>query len=511
MSGFESTVSEPGRRHPRPVSTWGALALACSVAVLTGCGSPAGIRPTVQPLAPDAARLEGPRGDARFAAPVSAWWHELGDTELDRLIERALQDNPSMAVARARLARVEAARLQAAGADAPHLQARGELARQRYTEHGLYPYPLAGTVRESGTLQLEGAWELDLFGRQRAELAAAVGEARAAEADAHAAQLLLSTQVARTHVQLARLLSQREVAARLLAQREETLSLIRQRVAAGLDTQVELRQGEASLPDARQQIEALDDQIGQARRALAVLLGQFPDAQNALSPSLARLHALAEPAAIPVDLLSRRADVMAALWRAESAGARVKAARAAYYPNIDLRAFAGYGAIGLDRLIHPGSLQWGLLPAINLPLLDGERREAGLRGSVADEDAAVAHYNQTVLQAVQEVADNLGSGRSLQRQRDEQAKALVASEAAYSLARARYQAGLGSYLQVLTAESAVLNQRRLAVDLHARQIDNQLMLVRALGGSPAAASAPPVASPSSPSTPPASQATGARS
>ncbi|MBN4836528.1 TolC family protein, partial [Enterobacter hormaechei] len=92
-------------------------------------------------------------------------------------------------------------------------------------EHGLYPYPLAGTVRESGTLQLEGAWELDLFGRQRAELAAAVGEARAAEADAHAAQLLLSTQVARTHVQLARLLSQREVAARLLAQREETLSL----------------------------------------------------------------------------------------------------------------------------------------------------------------------------------------------------------------------------------------------------------------------------------------------
>lgn len=493
-----------------PRRLFAVVAALCAMA-LAGCGSPAGVRATVEPLSADALKLQAPDDTGRFTQALQPWWRVWGDDSLSSLVEQALRDSPSMAVARSRLMRAEAMRLQADAVTQPHLQARGELARQRYTEHGAVPPPLAGSVRENGTLQLEGAWELDLFGRHRAELAAAVGEAQAAQAEAHAAQLLLSTQVARTHVQLARLLSLREVGARTLAQREETLKLIQQRVSAGLDTTVELRQGEASLPDARQQLEALDEQITLTRHALAVLLGQVPDALQGHAPALDRLQLPGETGVMPVDLLSRRADVMAARWRVESAGQLSRAARASYYPNVDLRLFGGYGAIGLERLLDPGSLQWGVLPALNLPLFDGGRREASLRGRVADEDQAIARYNQTVLQAVQEVADALGSGRSLQRQRAEQAAAQQASEAAYRLARERYQAGLGSYLHVLSAETAVLTQRRLAVDLQARQLDNQAALVRALGGglSPAgsAATVPPVSSHPTLSNPPTRTAT----
>ncbi|MES2088826.1 MAG: efflux transporter outer membrane subunit, partial [Pseudomonadota bacterium] len=329
--------------------------------------------------------------------------------------------------------------------------------------------------RDTGTLQLEGEWELDLFGRQRALLDAAIGQSRAAQADAQAARLLLSAQVARAYVQLARWLAQKEVVQRTLAQREEVLGLIRQRVQGGLDTTVELRQSEGALPDVRQQIEAVDEQIALARHALAALSGQPPAATLNLSPAIQALKLMDVPKNLPMDLLARRADIMAARWRAGTPNTHI-------FIIIDLVAFAGYNAIGLDRLLLAGSRQFGLFPAIHLPLFDGDRRRANLQGSVAEQDAAVATYNQAVVEAVHEVADQLSSVDSLGRQRLEQQAAQTSAESAYDLALQRYRAGLGSYLMVLNAETAVLNQRRLGVDLQARAMEAQVALVRAIGG-----------------------------
>jgi NodT family efflux transporter outer membrane factor (OMF) lipoprotein len=298
-----------------------------------------------------------------------------------------------------------------------------------------------------------------------------------------AAALVLSTQVARGYVQLARLQAQREVSVRTLAQRDEMLRLIRQRVQAGLDTQVELKQGEGALPDVRMQIEAIDEQISLARHALAVLTGQAPQALDQLNVAQDAIKTLPVPAHMPIDLLSRRADVVAALWRVQASGHEVDAARAMFYPNIDMKFYAGYNAIGLDQLLEASSAQWGLLPAIHLPLFDADRRRANLQGKVADQDAAQASYNQVVLQAVQEAADHIISTQSIARQQREQADAAHSAEAAYGLAKSRYEAGLGTYLTVLSAESAVLTQRRQGVDLRARAADAQLALVRALGGS----------------------------
>lgn len=459
-----------------------AVAALTTLLALAGCSTGQDIQPLIQALDTQKLGVEGAQPEA-VKQDLSAWWEAYGDARLSALIAQALAGNPNMQAAAARLQRVAAQERFTRGTDMPQVEASAEVDRQRFTEHGLVPPPIAGTVRNTGTLQLAGSWELDLFGKQRAEVQASIGQTRASEADAQAARVLLSSQVARSYVALGRLQAQAEVLRRTLGQRDDMLKLIRQRVQAGLDTQVELRQGQGALPDARLQIEALNEQIMLTRHALAVLTGQAPNALDTLEVKLDALQQTAPPAALPLDLLARRADVMAARWRVEVSRYDIKAARALFYPNIDLVGYAGYNAIGLDRLLKPGSWQWGLMPAIHLPLFDGDRRLANLQGRVAEEDVAIANYNQTVLQAVQEVADQLGSLQAIARQQAEQRSAQAHTEAAYALATERYRAGLGNYLNVLAAETAVLNQRRQAVDLQARTFDAQFSLVRALGGS----------------------------
>lgn len=466
------------RRHGPWLWRLSALALTA----LAACSTQQDVQPSVHALDTDKLGVQAaPAKDVSEQATI--WWEAYGDAQLNALIKQALADNPSILVTQTRLQRAVAAETYARGNDLPQIQATGEVDRQRFSTHGMYPPPLAGSQWTTGTLQLEGSWELDLFGKRRAELESAVGQSRAARADLQAARLLLSSQVARTYLQLGRLQAQREVSARTLAQREEMLSLIKQRVQAGLDTNVELKQGEGALPDVRLQIEALDEQITLTRHALAALTGQAPGALDQLQVKLEAVQPQSMPDRIPVDLLARRADVMASLWRVEASGQQVNAARALFYPDVDLISYAGYNAIGLEQLLKASSLQWGLMPAIHLPLFDGDRRRASLQGKVAEQDAAQAGYNQTVLQAVQEAADQIASTQSVTRQRLEQQAAQQSAEAAYKLARERYQAGLGGYLNVLSAESAVLAQRRNAVDLQARALDTQFNLIRALGGS----------------------------
>ena len=257
---------------------------------------------------------------------------------------------------------------------------------------------------------------------------------------------------------------------------------MRDRVRAGLDTRLELHQSEGALPEARQQIEALQEQAELAQHALAALTGQGNKAVVHRPPSLAALKAIATPTRLPADLLGQRADIEAARQRVEAAGYDVKNARAQFYPNINLLAFAGVSSIGLGRLLESGSAQWGVGPAIRLPIFEGGKLRANLRGKAADLDAAVESYNGAVLDAIHDAADQIASSRSITRQQAEQRDAQKSAESAYGIALQRYKAGLGTYLNVLTAENAVLTQRRLAVDLAARALETQVGLVRAFGG-----------------------------
>jgi NodT family efflux transporter outer membrane factor (OMF) lipoprotein len=198
--------------------------------------------------------------------------------------------------------------------------------------------------------------------------------------------------------------------------------------------------------------------------------------------SLAQARPLAIPSTVPADLLGRRADIAAARWRVEAATHDIASAKAQFYPNVNLTAFVGLSSIGLNRLVQAGSGDYGIGPAIHLPIFDAGRLRANLRGRTADLDLAVESYNGALLDAVRDVADQLASSQSIARQQAQQREAQAAAESAYEIATQRYKAGLGTYLNVLTAETAVLNQRRLAVDLSGRALDTQVQLARALGG-----------------------------
>jgi len=445
---------------------------------LAGCVSPAGIAPKAQAI--DQAAL------VPHAAPAvdvsDRWWMALADPQLDLLVERSLAANPSLAAARLRIDRAQALAEAADAGRQPRVDAGLDASRQHYTANGAYSPLLAGNTRTSGSLLLSGNWEIDAFGRQRAVLDAAVGTRRAAEADYQAARVLLASNLVRQYVQLARLLDQRAVLERSLAQREEILGLIKQRVAAGLDTTVELRQGEGAVPEIRTALEATDEQVALTRHLLAVLSGQGPDALDGWAPHLATVSVTPLPSAVPADLLGRRADVAAARWRVEAATSDLQAAKAQFYPSINLVAFAGFSSIGLGQLLEAGSRQVGVGPAVRLPIFDAGRLRANYKGRAVDVDGAVQAYNVAVLDAVRETADALSSVQSVVRQQREQDLALASAESAYELALQRYRAGLGSYLTVLNVETNVLAQRRAGNELKARALDTQALLVRALGG-----------------------------
>jgi NodT family efflux transporter outer membrane factor (OMF) lipoprotein len=487
---------------PRMLSA-GTFALAvasAAVLMLAGCATPG---PQAPPAVERTADTLGLAADGRTTPVEAQWWHQFGDAQLDALVAKALAGAPGIAAAQARLAKAQSVIDATRGVEGPQVAGEASLNRQRLTENGLYPPPYAGSVFNTANAQLGFSWAPDFFGRHRADLEAAIGSARAAQADAEVAAQQIATQVVRTYFSLARLESQREVALRTLAQRDDMLKLIQQRVHAGLDTVVELRQGEGALPDTRAQIEQLDEQISLTRHLLAALSAQPPQALDALAPTLANLHVAPQPPVLGADLLARRPEIAAALARVEAATHQVESQRTKFYPDVNLTAFFGFNAIGLDNFAEWGSRNWGFGPALHLPIFEGGALRAELKGKGADRDAAIQAYNQAVIDAVREAADAASSAASIARQQAQQQQALASAESSYGFAQERYAQGLGNQLIVLNAETQTLAQRRLDVDLKYRALDVQAQLMKALGGgwaAPQGFPAVPAAAASAPAT-----------
>jgi NodT family efflux transporter outer membrane factor (OMF) lipoprotein len=418
------------------------------------------------------------------AWPSIDWWKGLGDPQLDALIVEALAGSPTLGIAQARLRRAQAAAASAKAALAPQVSANLAMTRERYSANGLVPPPYAGTWNWQNQATLDFTYELDFWGRNRAALQAALGEAKATEVDAFAARLMLSVSIAQAYVELQRDYGQLDVAEATLEQRTKLLDLTERRVAAGLDSRVELKQAEAAVPESRGQIAKLREAIGLSRNQLAALLGQGPDRGLAIARPLAQpgRHPSALPTNVPADLIGRRPDVVAQRWRVESAARGIEVARAAFYPNLSLTAFAGLQSIGLAHFLNSASGIAGIGPAVSLPIFNGGALRAGLSARHADYDAAVEQYNQAIVEALRDVVDQLTSMRYLDEQRVQQRLALDSAQQANDLAVLRYREGLGNYLQVLSAESQVLAQKSLAADLDARALALSVNLTRALGG-----------------------------
>jgi len=273
------------------------------------------------------------------------------------------------------------------------------------------------------------------------------------------------------------------VAERAIAQRRDLTALSNQRLAAGLDTQVETTQARGTVAAAQTDLQRVDEEIALARNQIAALLGKGPDRGMQIArPTLLANATPQLPDDLTIGLIGRRPDIVAARWRVEASSQDITVAKKEFLPDITLTAFAGYASLDPSNLLMGISRTFGVGPTLKLPIFAGGRLRANLKGKYAQYDIAAASYNQTLVDALRETADIVTSIRSVDQQIVTQREALDLAEHAYALATTRYKAGLGTQLTVLNAESNVLQQRRLATDLQARRLDLQMGLMKALGG-----------------------------
>lgn len=458
----------------------GAALLGAILIALSGCVIPPKIEPQLTPVATDELGLPGPSSPT--VEPT--WWRAYGDSQFDTLIETALTKNPTLQQTEARVRAAQAQTQVARGGLGPDYTFSGDETRQRYSENFIIPPPFGGGTFWQGSLLANLSWDLDLWGRQAALIRAAEAGAFATQLDLAAARLATTVAMSQAYLDLNRAYVLTDIAQEAVTQRQRIVDLVRKRIAAGLDTNVELREAEAAVPQAqltRAQAEASRDL---AVHRLSALSGEGANAHSGLRrPTMKLETALTIPTELPADLLGRRPDILAARARIEAATSGRAAAQAAFYPNINLSAFVGFQAIGLDNLLDEGSRTYGAGPAISLPLFKSSQLKGEYSRATAEQDEAIAAYNDAVLRAVQQVADQLTLVQSSARQVEHARSSLVAAEDAYRLAQRRYEAGLANYLSVLTTETQLLNARTSYADVLHAQALARVSLLLAVGGS----------------------------
>ena len=417
------------------------------------------------------------------AWPVDQWWKAFGDPQLDKLMEEALAGAPTLTIAEARLHAAQAVVLQANGARKPNVALNAETTRERYSAHELLPPPYGGSYVTDSRLALDFSYDIDFWGRNQKALEAARANVQAADADRAAARLALTVAVARAYIQLDLQFALHDVALSNLQQESGLLDLIRERAKSGLETTARVGQQEAITALTRAGVTYTQASIDLAKTGLADLVGAGPDRGRELTrPSLTIAGELVLPSKLPADLLARRPDVAAQRWRVQSASRGVASAEAAFYPNVNLVAYAGLQAIGLSSLFQGSSAIVGVGPALHLPVFNRDELRGALRGQRAQFEESIGQYNQALIDAAQEVANVVTNWSALEEEAVQEQEAAIAALNSYNITVQRYRAGLDNYITVLSSQNQLLLTQALGAEITARRLSLSTDLVRALGG-----------------------------
>ncbi|WP_447750013.1 efflux transporter outer membrane subunit [Sphingopyxis fribergensis] len=451
--------------------------------LLAGCASVPDLGP--KPVPAPAGTFES---SAAFAGtqgqwPAEGWWQGFGDAQLGTLIAEGLKGSPDVAIASARVRVADAMAQQAGAALLPRVGAEASAGGiQQSKNMGIPPDFVPDGVQDTGHIAATFSFDLDLWGRNRAALAAATSEAEAARVDEAQARLMLTTGIASAYVDLAGYYHALDVANEAVRVRAASADLSGERARAGIENQASQRQAESRAASARADVVALEEAIATTRNRIAALVGAGPDRGLLIErPQMAR-PSLGLPANAGIDLIGRRPDIVAARLRSEAAAKRIDVARADFYPNISLSALVGLQSLGLSNLFKSGSEYGNGGAAISLPIFEGGRLQGRYRGSRADYDVAVATYDRTLIGALRDVADIVAQRTATERQLLGRRDALTAAAEASKLAGLRYRAGLSNQIVQLTAEDSMVALSRAVADLEARQLSLDIALIRALGG-----------------------------
>ena len=416
------------------------------------------------------------------------WWEVFGDPKLSELEEQVSISNQNVLQAEAAY-RVARAVARGARADLfPTITGSASAGRSQAAPRTAPPGTTAGAVTSyevSGDL----TWEIDLWGKIRRSIEANVEAAQASAADLEDARLSFQAELASDYLAMRGADAEKLLLDTNVAAYEKALKLTTDRFQQGVVSGVDVAQAQTQLSQTRAQATDIALTRAQLEHAVAVLAGKLP-AELALDAAPLTADPPAAPIVLPSELVERRPDVASAERQAAAANARIGVAIAAYFPSLGLTASGGWGNSTLSNLFSLPNRFWSIGASLVETLFSGGKIRAAKEQAEASWDAAVASYRQSVLTAFQEVEDQLAALRLLEAEAKDQTDAVEAAERSLSLAQTRYQGGVTSYLEVITAEAAALGNERTAVQLRTRRMSAAVALIRALGGGWRAADLP---------------------
>jgi len=450
------------------------IALAAT-ALFAGCAAP----PAERHATP---ALELPAATAVVTDVDAEWWTRFADPQLDALVTEALTHNRDLARAMARIDESRAALRGARAGQLPSVSAGAAASRQRISENA--PAAVGGTFTDLRA-SVNAAYELDLWSRAASLSAAARDELLASTFARETLRTALAAQVVQSYAALQSLDAQLQLYGQAVQAQRDSLGLQRLRFQAGDISELDVQQLEAELIDNEAQLPKLDRARGEAERALSVVLGRSPKAlleQGVARRDTPTLRASGVPEGLPSDLLLRRPDVQAAEARLRAAGARVTAARAAYFPDITLTAAWGRESTQLSRLLDAPSLAWSVAAALTQTIWDGGRIAAQVDATTARRTQIELDYRDNVVVAFKEVRDALGQIREADATLTSGQRRAQALQRAAALTRLRFDGGESSRLDVINAERLALAAQAQNADAARALTAAQANLFRSLGG-----------------------------
>ncbi|WP_254067834.1 MdtP family multidrug efflux transporter outer membrane subunit [Burkholderia sp. L27(2015)] len=441
-------------------------------------------------IAPEQINLADDIHLVRDGWPAARWWTRYNDAQLDALIGQALSNAPTMTIARTRVAQARSdVELVKAGSNL-QVTALGLLDREHISSNGfLGPFAsnvpaegFTGPWYTAGVVGLGASLNVDLWGKQRAQVAASLGVNNARLAETSAVELEISTDVAQlyygiqTTYQLIDLLNQSHEITVFAVQAHEA------QAARGLESRTALEEARAQQLAIERQIVSAQGQILQLRESMRALVGAGPDGLAAIKPVALPRSQAALPATLSYELLARRPDLQAMRWYVQASFDRIDAAKAAFYPSFDIKAFFGVNALHLADLFTHASQQINLIPGLYLPIFDGGRLNANLGGAREGSNLLIEQYNQAVLNAVRDVAQTGSRLQALDAETELQKQQIESVAFVRDSVEAHYQRGLTSRLAALEARRPVIAEQVALLTLDGQTLGQEIALTKALGG-----------------------------
>jgi NodT family efflux transporter outer membrane factor (OMF) lipoprotein len=413
------------------------------------------------------------------------WWELYGDTKLNELEEQVDPSNQTLKEAEANFRQARAAIRFNRAAEAPTIGVAPSISAVRASANQPYTSPsLVNNGTGDFTLPVDLSYEVDLWGRIRRTVTAAKEQAQASAADLDTVRLSLHAEVAIDYFEVRNADAQKQLLDDTVKAYSDALQLTKYRFEGGAAPRADVAQAQTQLDQTRVQASDIMVQRAQYEHALAILIGK-PPAEFHLPPIPINVQAAALPEVpvnLPAQLLERRPDIAEAERRMAAANEQIGIAKAAYYPTLNIAAIAGLeGTSALNWFQWPSRF-WAVGPILSETLFDAGRRRATTESALAGYDGNVANYRQTVLNAYQQVEDNLVALHILNTESAQQHSATTSAEESLQLSQNRYAGGVDTYLQVVIWQTTALTNERNDIDIMRRRLEANVLLIKALGG-----------------------------